>query len=133
MTDSQTLLRQYAQSGSESAFRELVGRHLNFVYSTAVRLVGGDCHLAEDVTQTVFIHLAQNAHRPPNDVMLGGWLHRDTCNIASKMMRGQRRRQARERQAAQMNAVQKLRVLPNRAQTTDDCVPTPQMLSMAHS
>jgi RNA polymerase sigma factor (sigma-70 family) len=106
MTDSQTLLREYAQSGSEPAFRELVARYLNFVYSTAARLVGGDCHLAEDATQTVFIHLAQKAHRLPNDVMIGGWLHRDTCNLASKMMRGQRRRQARERQAAEMNALQ---------------------------
>ena len=106
MTDSQTLFTEYARSGSEPAFRELVARYLNFVYSTAVRLVGGDCHLAEDVTQTVFIHLAQKAHRLPDDVMLGGWLHRDTCNVASKMMRGQRRRQAREKQAAEMNALQ---------------------------
>ena len=106
MTDSQTLLSEYAQSGSEAAFRELVARYLNFVFSTAARLVGGDCHLAEDVTQTVFIHLAQKAHRLPVDVMLGGWLHRDTCNVASKMMRGGRRRQARERQAAEMNALQ---------------------------
>ena len=106
MIDNQTLLAEYAQCRSEAAFRELVSRYISFVYSTAVRLVGGDCHLAEDVTQTVFIRLAQKAHRLPNDVMLGGWLHRDTCNVASKMMRGQRRRQARERQAAEMNALQ---------------------------
>jgi len=106
MTDNQTLLAEYAQSGSESAFRELVGRYINFVYSTAVRLVGGDSHLGEDVTQTVFMHLARNAHRLPDNVMLGGWLHRDTCNVASKLMRGQRRRQARERQAAEMHTLE---------------------------
>jgi len=105
MTENQLLLAKYVQSGSESAFRELVGRYLNFVYSTAVRLVGRDSHLAEDVTQTVFIHLARKAHRLPGDVALGGWLHRDTCNVASKMIRGQLRRQARERQAAEMNAL----------------------------
>lgn len=106
MTESQTLLTEYAQNGSEAAFRELVARYLNFVYSTVVRLAGGDCHLAEDVTQTVFIHLAQKAHRLPNEVMLGGWLHRNACNVAANMLRGQRRRQARERQAAEMNVLQ---------------------------
>jgi RNA polymerase sigma factor (sigma-70 family) len=106
MTETETLLREYARDGSESAFRELVARYLNFIYSTALRVVGGDSHLAADVTQTVFIHLARNAQRLPADVMLGGWLHRDTCNVASKLMRGERRRQARERQAAEMNALQ---------------------------
>jgi DNA-directed RNA polymerase specialized sigma24 family protein len=53
MTDSQKLLAEYAQTGSEPAFQELVSRYLNFVYSTALRLVGGDAHLAEDVTQKV--------------------------------------------------------------------------------
>jgi len=106
MTENQKLLTEYAQSGSEPAFRQLVARYVNFVYSTAVRLVDGDGHLAEDVTQTVFVHLARNAHRLTGDLMLGGWLHRDTCNVASKIMRGQHRRQARERQAAEMNALQ---------------------------
>src|SRR5947209_11245144 len=59
MTDSQQLLEEYARSGSESAFRELVTRYLGLVYSTALRLVGGDIHLAEDVAQTVFMDLAR--------------------------------------------------------------------------
>jgi hypothetical protein len=41
MTDSQRLLVEYAMNGSESAFRELVSRYSNLVYSTALRLVGG--------------------------------------------------------------------------------------------
>src|SRR5437899_2550319 len=106
MTETQTLLCEYVRSGSESAFRELVARYINLVYSTALRLVGGDSHLATDVTQTVFIHLARNAQRFSGEVMLGGWLHRDACNVASKLIRGERRRQARERQAAEMNALQ---------------------------
>jgi len=49
MTEHQTLLAQYATNGSEEAFGELVARYVNLVYSTAVRLVDGDTHRAEDV------------------------------------------------------------------------------------
>jgi RNA polymerase sigma factor (sigma-70 family) len=105
MTDTQRLLADYVTTGSEPAFRELVTRYLNLVYSTAVRLVDGDAHRAEDVAQTVFIDLARKARTLPPDVMLGGWLHRDTCFVASKTMRGERRRQFRERQAVEMNAL----------------------------
>jgi RNA polymerase sigma factor (sigma-70 family) len=104
MTDSRQLLAQYAESGSETAFRELVTLYVDLVYSAAVRLVNGDTHLAEDVTQTVFADLARKARALSREVMLGGWLHRHTCFVASKTMRGERRRQARERQAAEMNA-----------------------------
>ena len=103
MTDSQRLLVDYATNGSEPAFHELVSRYLNLVYSTAVRLVGGDTHLAQDVAQTVFVDLARKARTLPRDVMLGGWLHRHTCFVASKIVRGERRRQFRERQAVAMN------------------------------
>jgi RNA polymerase sigma factor (sigma-70 family) len=106
MTDSQQLLADYVRNGSEDAFRELVTRYLALVYSTAIRLVGGDAYLAEDVAQTVFVDLARKAHGLPNDVMLGGWLHRDTCFVASKTMRSERRRQSRERHAVEMNSFQ---------------------------
>jgi len=106
MTDSQRLLADYVTNRSEQAFREVVTRYLDLVYSTAVRLVGGDTHRAKDVTQTVFVDLARKAATLPGDVMLGGWLHRHTCFVASKIMRGERRRQFRERQAVEMNALQ---------------------------
>ncbi len=102
MTDSQELLAEYVRNGSESAFRKLLGRYLDFVYSTAVRLVNGDTHLAEDVAQMVFVDLAKMARDLPADSMLGGWLHRHTCFVAGTLMRGERRRQARERQAFEM-------------------------------
>jgi RNA polymerase sigma factor (sigma-70 family) len=103
MTDCQTWLAEYAKSGSESAFRELVARYIDLVYCTALRLVGGDTHLAQDVAQLVFVDLARKASTLPGDLFLGGWLYRDTCFVAGKIMRGERRRQARERQAAEMN------------------------------
>ena len=106
MTDSQQLLAEYAKSDSESAFRELVTRYFGLVYSTALRLVGGDTHLAEDVAQTVFSDLARKAHGLPGGATLGGWLHQRTYNVAAPMMRAQRRRQSREREAVQMNALQ---------------------------
>jgi RNA polymerase sigma factor (sigma-70 family) len=106
MTDSQRFLADYVTNGSEQAFRELVTRYLDLVYSTAIRLVGGDTHQAEDITQTVFVDLARKASTLPRDLMLGGWLHRHTCFVASKVMRGERRRQFRERQAVEMNALQ---------------------------
>jgi DNA-directed RNA polymerase specialized sigma24 family protein len=92
MTESQKLLAQYVQTGSDTAFRELVTRYIDLVYSAALRLVEGDMHRAEDVAQIVFTNLARLAPTLPNDVMLGGWLHRDTCFAASNMMRRERRR-----------------------------------------
>src|SRR5580765_163043 len=106
MTDSQQLLAEYVQTGSEKGFRELVSRYLGLVYSSAVRLVDGDTHLAEDVSQTVFADLARLARTLSRDAMLGGWLHRHTCFVASKTLRGERRRLARERQAVEMNALE---------------------------
>ena len=106
MTDSQTLMSEYVRTGSEPAFRELVARYVDLVYSSALRLVGGDAQLAEDVSQTVFLNLARKAHRLPREVMLGGWLHRDTCYAARTLMRSERRRQQRERQAMEMSALE---------------------------
>jgi RNA polymerase sigma factor (sigma-70 family) len=108
MRDTQTLLAEYVRNGSEAAFRKLVEAYVGLVYSTALRLVGGNTHRAEDVAQTVFVDLARKARTLPKDTMLGGWLHRDTCFVASKLLRSERRRQFRERQAAEMNALDKL-------------------------
>ena len=104
--DSQRLLADYVELGSEQAFRELVDRYVDLVHSAAVRLVDGDTHLAEDLTQTVFLDLARTARKLPKAVSLGGWLHRHTCFTASKAMRAQRRRQRREREATEMSAQQ---------------------------
>jgi RNA polymerase sigma factor (sigma-70 family) len=106
MTESKKLLADYVNNGSEPAFRELVNRYVDLVYSAAVRLVNGDTHLAQDVTQMAFVDLARKAGTLSQDVMLGGWLHRHTCFVAATVMRAQRRRQSRERQAVEMNTLQ---------------------------
>src|SRR6266705_855862 len=105
MTDSQTLLAEYARTGSEAVFRELVKRYIGLVFSSALRLVHGDTHLAEDVTQLVFIDLARKARGLSREVLLGGWLHQRTYNIAAPILRAERRRHAREKEAVQMNAL----------------------------
>jgi RNA polymerase sigma factor (sigma-70 family) len=68
--------------------------------------VGGDAQFAQDVAQTVFVALARKAKTLPSDVMLGGWLHHHTRFTAAKLMRTERRRQMRERQAAEMSATE---------------------------
>ena len=81
-TDAE-LIQEYAETKRESAFQELVERHLNLVYSTALRLVGGDAHLALDVAQSVFSDLTRKAKelhprlREKAEV-LSGWLYRGT-------------------------------------------------------
>ena len=104
LTDSLKLLRDYADHGNEAAFRELVERYIDLVYSTAVRRVGGDADLARDVTQAVFTDLARKARSLRNVELLGGWLHRHTGFVAGGMVRSERRRQIREQEAAYMNA-----------------------------
>lgn len=106
MTENQQLLAEFVRTGSDAAYRELVARYIDFVYSTALRLMDGDTHMAEDVTQTVFIHLAKNAAKLSKEPMLGGWLHRDTCFVTSKVRRNEQRRRAREREAALMDSLQ---------------------------
>jgi RNA polymerase sigma factor (sigma-70 family) len=103
---SQSLLAEYAKNGSEHAFRELVTAYIDFVFGTALRVVGGDRALAEDVSQTVFTDLARKAITLPREVKLGGWLHRHTCFVGRKALRRERRRIARERQAMQLTTIE---------------------------
>jgi RNA polymerase sigma factor (sigma-70 family) len=102
MVDDVELLHRYVADRSQTAFTELVQRHLNLVYSVALRQVGGDSHLAEDVVQQVFSALARKAatltHRPT----LSGWLFRSTHFAASDIVRVERRRRAREQEAHTM-------------------------------
>ena len=103
MMDDLQLLRRYADEGSEDAFGELVARHVNLVYSAALRRTGGDAHLAEDVAQLVFADLARKAPALPPGVVLAGWLHRASGFAAAQLIRGERRRQLREQEAVTMN------------------------------
>lgn len=98
MTDDMELVREFARSRSEEAFATLVSRHINLVYSVALREVR-DAHIAQELTQAVFSLLAQKADSLNPKTILSGWLWRTTRNTASVAMRTQRRRVHREQQA----------------------------------
>src|SRR5882724_9721196 len=104
MIDDTELLRQYATERSNPAFAELVQRHVDLVYSVALRKVGGDSHAARDVAQFVFIALARKSKALTRYRALTGWLYLTTHHLAAQMVRSERRRQIREHQAYTMNA-----------------------------
>ena len=101
-TSDAQLLRDYAEYSDEAAFRELVTRHTDFVYSAALRQVYSP-DLAGDLTQSVFSDLARKAQslapKMPHTSSLAGWLHRSTRYAALNHLRDTRRRLENERQA----------------------------------
>src|SRR5262245_15746024 len=96
------LLEAYASQRSEDAFRELVERHINFIYSAAMRQLRNP-HLAEEVTQSAFIALAERAGNLRGQTVIAGWLHRAAHFAALKLQRSEARRKRWEEAAATMN------------------------------
>jgi RNA polymerase sigma factor (sigma-70 family) len=103
MQDDRELLRCYAEDGSQAAFSELVRRHLNLVYFSALRRARGATHLAQDISQTVFIALARHAGSLRRETVVAGWLYIATRNAAAKAMRTETRRMRREQEAHTMH------------------------------
>src|SRR5256885_2316272 len=99
------LLREYASTGSEVAFAELVRRRIGLVYSVALRQTRGDVHRAEDATQAVFADLARKAGELSRRPVLAGWFYRSAQFAAAGLMRAERRRQHREQEAQMMEDV----------------------------
>jgi len=98
MTDDMALVREYARGNSEEAFATLVSRHVNLVYSVALRRVR-DPHLAEEITQAVFIILARKAGALGPKTILSGWLCRTARYASADALKNQRRRERREQEA----------------------------------
>jgi len=95
--DDMELVREYARDRSEEAFDTLVSRHVDLVYSVALRQFH-DAHLAEEVTQAAFIILARKAGSLGPKTILSAWLCRTAQYAAADALRTQRRRQAREQE-----------------------------------
>jgi len=96
------LLKRFERDHSQDAFTDLVKRHVNLVYSAALRQVRSP-HLAEEITQSVFADLARNAGKLKADTVLTAWLYQVARRTAIDVVRKESRRQAREQIALEMN------------------------------
>ncbi len=100
--DDNALLREFAGHGSHSAFAELVARHVNKVYSVALRHTRNP-HQAEEITQAVFVMLAQKAGTLGKNVILSGWLYQTARLTAVTHIRSDIRRGQREQEVLMQN------------------------------
>jgi RNA polymerase sigma factor (sigma-70 family) len=108
----QELLQAYVERGDERAFASLVERYFPIVLAAARRQVR-DAHLAEDVTQAVFIMLAKKAVRiRPSGGAVVAWLITAARLAGKAAMRSELRRKRREKRAADMT--------PRNAQIVND-------------
>jgi uncharacterized protein (TIGR03435 family) len=96
--DDIALLHEFAAAGSETAFAALVERHVNLVYSTALRRTGNP-HAAQEIAQAVFIILARKSKSLGAKTVLAGWLFQTARLTAANYLRGEIRRQRREQEA----------------------------------
>jgi RNA polymerase sigma factor (sigma-70 family) len=105
MSDDQALLGEFVRHGSQAAFAALVERYAGLVFASARRQVR-DEHLADDVTQAVFIVLARRAGSISDAAVLPAWLIKTTCFASRDVLKMQARRRKHERKAAEMTSTQ---------------------------
>jgi RNA polymerase sigma factor (sigma-70 family) len=100
--DDIALLRQYTEQNSEEAFAALVTRHVNKVYSVALRHTRNP-HQAEEITQAVFVILANKSRHLGKAVILSGWLYQTARLTAVTFIRSEIRRAGREQEVHMQN------------------------------
>ena len=99
------LVRDYVRHDSQPAFEVLVQRHINMVYSAALRRVGNPAQ-AEEIAQAVFIILARKAPRLRPGTVVGGWLYETVRLTSATFQRGELRRLRREQEACRQATLQ---------------------------
>src|SRR3954469_7392950 len=92
------LVREYVARNSDEAFAELVSRHVNLVFSVALRHVR-NAGEAEEITQAVFIILSKKAPALRKGTVLSAWLYHTARLTSANYLRGEIRRQRREQEA----------------------------------
>ena len=102
--DDWELLEQYRSGRSQRAFAELVERHSGLVYGVCRRRAR-DAHLAEDLTQAVFLLLSRRPPRRRGNAALAGWLYQTAVYACMNATRAQRIRERHEQQAAEERAL----------------------------
>jgi RNA polymerase sigma factor (sigma-70 family) len=102
MTSDLDLVRQFARENSQDAFTEIVRRHVNLIYSAALRQVRSP-QLAEEIAQSVFADLARVAGKLKPETILTAWLYQVARRTAIDVVRKESRRQLREQIAMEMN------------------------------
>src|ERR1700704_6797309 len=96
--DDNALLREYTEHDSEAAFASLVTRHVNKVYSVALRHPRNP-HQAEEITQAVFVILSRKSRHMGKRVILSGWLYQTARLTAVTFIRSKIPRARREQEA----------------------------------
>src|ERR1035438_10359519 len=100
------LLQRFTRQGEESAFADVVRRHLDLVFVTALRKVG-DAGAAQEVAQNVFAALARKAWRFAADDSLPAWLHKAALLESKSWLRGELGRRRREETTAELGTTMK--------------------------
>src|SRR2546423_58494 len=98
--DDWEMLRRDALSRGEGGVEQIVRRHIDLVFSSALRRVKNR-QLAEDVTQAVFVILARKAASASGrDGPMSAWLLTTVRYAAANAIKMEARRSRHERAAA---------------------------------
>lgn len=90
--------REYVRTGSNASFAELVQRHINLVYSVALRFTGNPAD-AKDLAQASS-SFWQGKQRLRTDTVLAAWLYQTTRLSARQWLRSRARRQHHQQKAS---------------------------------
>jgi RNA polymerase sigma factor (sigma-70 family) len=118
------LLQRYISEKDGDAFRQLVERYTPLVYAAARRQLrsAADAHLADDVTQAVFVLLAQKARSVGDGRTLPGWLVTTSRLSAKAALRAESRRRARERRSVEGHHQSETTTMPADVHAIEECV-----------